>query len=615
VSEPYGDVVVTSDAGGLAKDTAQVGCGGAPCPFDLALGSPVFNGFLQWDTTVSAPPLGFIGDNVTPHKVVGSPLARNSVTVTGGGLSLFTDLFRLQGELAAGATPPGMLPPATPLAPHLLPADDTGASPTDNITKVAAPTIVGATVAGANVTVTVDGAVNGIGKALTDGSFSVKLGTAVAAGMHVITVTAANPLSGAASPASLPLTITVDTVAPAILAAPKTGQPLSASVGAFFTGAAEADSLVSLFSDGDPMGTGPATGGAYSIKGSALGPGVHHITATATDIAGNASAPSPALSLPVGSVNGILPPTLSASSDSGVSASDGITNVSQPTFVGSVSLTSATVKLFADGGAIGTGNAAGGSYSIAPASKLSDGQHVITVIVTDNVSGLESAPSAPLRITIDTVAPAAPSKPVVGRALAGAGTLDVSGTADAGSTVTVYVDGRNTASGSALAGSWTATLTALAAGSHTIDASATDVAGNTSQHSAPLIVGAAKRAVKAHGPAVVAVGAVPVARFSGRVSSVTAAVTVDERSRLSVSAAAPGGRVLTLRRGSALGSKVQRIAHASSLHATLRAAGRVRIELHIDRSQLSHPGLYRIVVGATDASGRSTKLTIAFRVK
>ena len=88
----------------------------------------------------------------------------------------------------------------------------------------------------------------------------------------------------------------------------------------------------------------------------------------------------------------------------------------------------------------------------------------------------------------------------------------------------------------------------------------------------------------------------------------------DRRSRLAVSAAAPGGRTLTLLRGSSLGTTVQLAAHASSLHTGLRAAGRVRIELHVDRSQLSHAGLYRIVVGATDASGHGTTLRIAFRV-
>src|SRR5207248_10935897 len=79
VSEPYGDITLTSDAGGIAKDTTDIGCGAAPCAFGAALASPVFGGFLRWDTAISAPPLGFIGDNVTPHQVVGSPLARNSV--------------------------------------------------------------------------------------------------------------------------------------------------------------------------------------------------------------------------------------------------------------------------------------------------------------------------------------------------------------------------------------------------------------------------------------------------------------------------------------------------------------------------------------------------------
>src|SRR4029077_18629915 len=98
------------------------------------------------------------------------------------GLSPFPDQFVVEGELAAGATPPGMLPPAAPQAPELLAADDTGVSHTDNITDLATPTIVGATRAGSNVTLTVDGAVNGTGTALADGSFSIKLPTALADG-------------------------------------------------------------------------------------------------------------------------------------------------------------------------------------------------------------------------------------------------------------------------------------------------------------------------------------------------------------------------------------------------------------------------------------------------
>jgi hypothetical protein len=624
VSEPYGDITLTSDAGGIAKDTTDIGCGAAPCAFDAALGSPVFGGFLQWDTTISAPPIGFIGDNVTPHKVVGSPLARNFVSITGGGLSLFTDQFIVEGELAAGATPPGMLPPATPLAPHLLASDDTGANSADNITNVAAPTITGTTVANANVTVSVDGSVNGTGKALADGTFAVKVPAAMADGSHAVTVVAANSLSGAASPASGPLMVTVDTTAPGAPSAPKTNQPSSASFGAIFNGSADTGTTVSLFSDGDPIGSGPATGGAYSIKAGALGTGLHHITATATDIAGNTGAASAALDLPVGSLTGIQPPALSAASDSGRSSSDNITNVSRPTFIGSVSLSSASVKLFVDGVQVGSAATTGGAYSITPTSTLAEGQHLVTIVVTDGGNGLESVPSAPLRVTIDTVAPGAPSKPVLGRALTAAGSVAVNGTSDDNTTVAVFVDGRREATAPAADGTWSATISGLGSGTHQIDATATDVAGNTSGHSASLELAAqaatttttspkAKKA--AQGLTVVAVGAVPVARMHGKNASVSASVSISKASRLTVTAAAPGGKSLSLLRGSKIGKTMLRSAHASSLHATLRSGGRVQIQLHLDRAHLKRAGLYRIVVRATGKSGATTTLRIAFRVK
>ena len=626
VSEPYGDITLTSDAGGIAKDTTDIGCGAAPCAFDAALGSPVFGGFLQWDTTISAPPIGFIGDNVTPHKVVGSPLARNFVSITGGGLSLFTDQFIVEGELAAGATPPGMLPPATPLAPHLLASDDTGANSADNITKVAAPTITGTTVANANVTVSVDGSVNGTGKALADGTFAVKLPAAMADGSHAVTVVAANPLSGAASPASGPLMVTVDTAAPGAPSAPKTNQPSSASFGAIFNGSADTGTTVSLFSDGDPIGSGPATGGAYSIKAGALGTGLHHITATATDIAGNTGAASAALDLAVGSLSGIQPPALSAASDSGSSSTDGITNVNRPTFIGSVSLSSASVKLFVDG----------------IRWRRSDDRRC----VLDHPGGLVGRGPAPRhdrrhrrrqRARVGPVGAAARHDRHRGAgravqagpcsALTAAGPVGVSGTSDNNTTVAVFVNGHREATASAAGGTWSATISSLAAGTNQIDATATDVAGNTSAHSASLELAApaaapgpaapttTKTKKAAKGLTVVAVGAVPVARMHGKNASVSASVSISKASRLTVTAAAPGGKSLSLLRGSKIGKTMLRSAHASSLHATLRSGGRVQIQLHLDRAHLKRAGLYRIVVRATGKSGATTTLRIAFRVK
>src|SRR4051794_41851632 len=87
-------------------------------------------------------------------------------------------------------------------------------------------------------------------------------------GSHAVTVVAANPLSGAASPASAPLIVKIDTAAPGAPSTPKTNQPSSASFGAIFNGSADAGTTGSLFSDGDPIGSGPVTGGAYSITAS-----------------------------------------------------------------------------------------------------------------------------------------------------------------------------------------------------------------------------------------------------------------------------------------------------------------------------------------------------------
>src|SRR5439155_169627 len=73
--------------------------------------------------------------------------------------------------------------------------------------------------------------------------------------------------------------------------------------------------------------------GMYSIMVSALTPGVHAITATATDIASNvSSAPSAALSITIDVTPPAVPsaPDMVDASDSGASNTDNITNVQLP---------------------------------------------------------------------------------------------------------------------------------------------------------------------------------------------------------------------------------------------------------------------------------------------
>src|SRR5690606_5455844 len=106
-------------------------------------------------------------------------------------------------------------------------------------------------------------------------------------------------------------------------------------------------------------------------------------------------------------------------------------------------------------------------------------------ITTDakDAAGNESGASGERRMNVDTQKPAAPSKPVLAdgnNGNIGTSKPTVSGTAEANSEVTVYVDG--TAVGTVTAdadGKWTYTFTtALPDGAHQITTDAKDAAGN-----------------------------------------------------------------------------------------------------------------------------------------
>src|SRR5205807_1683114 len=118
-------------------------------------------------------------------------------------------------------------------------------------------------------------------------------------------------------------------------------------------------------------------------------------------------------------------PVLAAGSDSGVSGDD-ITNVTTPTFTGTAEAAS-TVKIYDGATQVGSGTAAGGSYSIAT-SALSSGAHTITATATD-AAGNVSASSGSVTVTIDTTVPT-----VTAAKLANGGPL--SGKADSGDTAT-----------------------------------------------------------------------------------------------------------------------------------------------------------------------------------
>src|SRR5207249_1319858 len=213
------------------------------------------------------------------------------------------------------------------------------------------------------------------------------------------------------------------------------------------------------------VGSAVASGGSASVTTSTLTEGVHSITAKQTDLAGNTSVASAALSVTIDTTAPAAPatPDLTAATDSGSFSSDNLTNVK----IG------ATV--------VGSAVASGSSASLTT-STLTEGVHSITAKQTD-LAGNTSVASAALSVTNDTTTPAAPATPDLTAAtdngsfstdnLTNVTTPTFTGTAEAGITVQLF-DG-TTSKGTATAdasGNWSITSSALSSGTHSITAKA-----------------------------------------------------------------------------------------------------------------------------------------------
>ena len=257
-------------------------------------------------------------------------------------------------------------------------------------------------------------------------------------------------------------------------------------------GTAEAGSTVTVYdTDGTTvLGTGVATGGAFSITTSVLGEGAHALTARATDAAGNQGAYATAFHVTIDTAAPVAPSITAFSVDSGT-AGDHLTNDTTLTLSGTAEAGN-TVEVFQDGVSIGTTVAdVGGDWSLADATSLADGAYQFTARATDG-AGNQGPLSAAFQVTIDATAPGAPTfgsvtdnvAPVTGLVADNGSsndpTLSIDGTAELGSTVTVYDTDGTTVVGTGVAtgGAGPITTSALSEGAHTLTLKATDAAGN-----------------------------------------------------------------------------------------------------------------------------------------
>jgi hypothetical protein len=157
-------------------------------------------------------------------------------------------------------------------------------------------------------------------------------------------------------------------------------------------------------------------GGAWSLTvpdSLALADGVYNLTVKQVDAAGNRGASSDALAITIDkSAPAIMSKAvLDSASDSGISSSDGITNIKTPKIKGVALDAGGTVEIYDGTSLIGTAVVQSDktwSYTVgsqpARLAQLLDGTHNLTVKQVD-AAGNYSAASDILSVTVDTVAP------------------------------------------------------------------------------------------------------------------------------------------------------------------------------------------------------------------
>jgi D-aminopeptidase len=340
------------------------------------------------------------------------------------------------------------------------------------------------------------------------GNWSVPVG-ALADGSYSYAATASDVAGNTAS--SAPLTFTVDTTTSESAIADgavTTGRDGKSYInGANFnggstalTGTAEAGDTVSVsLNGGTAQAAAVASDGTWSLTLNGLTDGTaYSAVATATDAAGN-TAQSPAFGLTVDTTT-----SESAIADFGAvtTGTDGKSYLNAANFNGgTIFLTGqmepgdiATVSVNINGSpsfvpATGTVQ---GTWQ-ATLTGLVDGESVSAVATASDVAG-NTASSAPLTFTVDTTTPTTPgisdASVVNGYVNAANDTPSqaLTGTADAGDTVNVYLNGAVTPAFTTAAdasGNWSVPVGALADGSYSYAATATDAAGNVSAPSAP----------------------------------------------------------------------------------------------------------------------------------
>ncbi len=413
------------------------------------------------------------GDNVLESAVVYEPIADGSAALLGI-LGLAAGAGVIAAAAGGGGGGGGDDSRPAPARPTVSLLDDqapvTGTIANGSATNDATPTLQGTgAVPNGRIHISIDGQPPVTVNADANGNWSYTP-PALAAGQHQIVVTQTGTDGKTSEPTVID--VTVDTTAPAT-------PTLNPTNGATLSGTAEAGSTVGidLNGDGTPDATVTTDGsGNWTYTPTTPLPDGTTVTVTATDPAGNTSGPATT------TVDAAAPaaPVISSVTDdtdpvSGPLASGGSTNDTTPTIAGTAEANS-TVQIFNGTTLLGTVTADGsGNWTFTPTTPLADGNYSLTATATDAVGNV-SGPGTAFVVTVDTAAPAAP-------AITQANGTTLAGTAEAGSTIAIDLNGDGTPDATVTtdgSGNWTFTPTTPLAEGTTVSVIAIDAAGNSS---------------------------------------------------------------------------------------------------------------------------------------
>ncbi|NNE12794.1 MAG: hypothetical protein HKN41_11195, partial [Ilumatobacter sp.] len=234
------------------------------------------------------------------------------------------------------------------------------------------------------------------------------------------------------------------------------------------SGTGESGATIEVSIDGQTLTTTVAPDGTWSVSAaSAITDGSYSVTATATDTFGNTAIDSQTLTIDASTTVSITTPPLS--------------DDSTPTIAG-VGEPGAAIVVAVDGQTMTTTVAPDGTWTVTVPVALADGQQTVTVTATDTAGNTATA-IQPLTIDTSTVVA------ITSSASTNDPTPTITGSGEPGSSVSLTVDGQTLAGLVDAEGSWSITVpAALADGVHSVEVTATDLAGNIATATQDLTV-------------------------------------------------------------------------------------------------------------------------------